>query len=186
MEGVTELGLIEKFSEKGDVIADELTISLKNLNSMMVKIDSSLYSDNRDKIGNTLSSFEKTGKDVQELISKRKHDIDSMIVSMSNVAQNFDQLTEGNKAEVDSMITSLKNASSELEKLSKGLNKTTLSLNDILEKINEGSGTLGKMINDESLYTNMDSLSFNLNELVKNIQKDPKRYLKHMRLVEVF
>jgi len=186
LEGVTEQGLIEKFSEKGDVIADELTISLKNLNSMMVKIDSSLYSDNRDKIGNTLSSFEKTGKDVQELISKRKHDIDSMIVSMSNVAQNFDQLTEGNKAEVDSMITSLKNASSELEKLSKGLNKTTLSLNDILEKINEGSGTLGKMINDESLYTNMDSLSFNLNELVKNIQKDPKRYLKHMRLVEVF
>jgi hypothetical protein len=61
-----------------------------------------------------------------------------------------------------------------------------LSLNDILGKINEGTGTFGKMVNDESLYTNLDSLSFNLNELVKNIQKDPKKYLKHMRLVEVF
>ena len=74
----------------------------------------------------------------------------------------------------------------ELEKLSKGLNETTVSMNEILVKINEGSGTFGKMINDESLYTNMDSLTFNLNELIKNIQEDPKKYLKHMRLVEVF
>ena len=186
LEGVTKQGLIDKFSEKGDKALDELTASLKQLNSIMVKVDSSLYTDNSDPIRNTLKSFEKTGKDVQELISKRKHDIDSMIVSMSNVAQNFDQLTEDNKAEADSMLTNLKNASSELEKLSKGLNKTTLSLNDILEKMNQGTGTLGKMLNDESLYTNLDSLSFNLNELVKNIQKDPKKYLKHMRLVEVF
>lgn len=186
LEGVTEQGLIDKFSEKGDEAIDKLNVSLTRLNGLMGKLDSSLYSDNRDKIGNTLSSFEKTGKDVQQLIERRKSDIDSMIISMSNAAQNFDALSEGNKAEVDSMLTSLKNASMELETLSKGLNKTTLSLNDILGKINEGTGTFGKMVNDESLYTNLDSLSFNLNELVKNIQKDPKKYLKHMRLVEVF
>ncbi|MEP2446838.1 MAG: MlaD family protein [Balneola sp.] len=186
LEGVTEQGVIDKFSEKGDEAIDKLNVSLTRLNGLMGKLDSSLYSDNRDKIGNTLSSFEKTGKDVQQLIERRKSDIDSMIISMSNAAQNFDELSEGNKAEVDSMLTSLKNASMELETLSKGLNKTTLSLNDILGKINEGTGTFGKMVNDESLYTNLDSLSFNLNELVKNIQKDPKKYLKHMRLVEVF
>ncbi|MEQ9091491.1 MAG: MlaD family protein [Balneola sp.] len=186
LEGVTEQGLIDKFSEKGDEAIDKLNISLTKLNGLMGKVDSSLYSDDQDKIKSTLNSFEKTGKDVQQLIERRKNDIDSMIVSMSNVAQNFDELSEGNKAEVDSMLTSLKNTSMELEKLSKGLNKTTLSLNDILEKINDGTGTFGKMVNDESLYTNLDSLSFNLNELVKNIQKDPKKYLKHMRLVEVF
>jgi len=152
----------------------------------MIKVDSSVYSDDRDPIRNTLNSFEKTGNDVQQLISKRKHDIDSMIVSMSNITKNFDDLTENNKAEIDSMLTNLNSASSELDKLSKSLNKTTLSLNEILVKINDGTGTFGKMINDESLYTNMDSLSFNLNELVKNIQKDPGKYLKHMRLVEVF
>ncbi|MEO9884568.1 MAG: MlaD family protein [Balneola sp.] len=184
--GEIDGGIFETFETKGEVLADELTKSLVELNSIMVKIDSSMYSDNRDPIRNTLNSFEKTGKDVQQLISKRKQDIDSMIVSMSNVTQNFDELTENNKEEIDSMLTNLKNASTELEKLSKGLNKTTVSLNEILVKINEGSGTFGKMINDESLYMNMDSLTFNLNELVKNIQRDPKKYLKHMRLIEVF
>ena len=184
--GEIDGGIFETFSTKGETIADELTKSLTQLNSLMIKVDSSVYSDNRDPIRNTLNSFEKTGKDVQQLISKRKHDIDSMIVSMSNITKNFDDLTENNKAEIDSMLTNLNSASSELDKLSKSLNKTTLSLNEILVKINDGTGTFGKMINDESLYTNMDSLSFNLNELVKNIQKDPGKYLKHMRLVEVF
>lgn len=184
--GEIDGGIFETFSTKGEVLADELTKSLVDLNGLMIKIDSSMYSDNRDPIRNTLNNFEKTGKDVQQLIAKRKQDIDSMIVSMSNVTKNFDELTENNKEEIDSMLTNLKNASSELEKLSKGLNKTTVSLNEILVKINEGSGTFGKMINDESLYMNMDSLTFNLNELVKNIQKDPKKYLKHMRLIEVF
>lgn len=186
IHGEIDGGIFETFSTKGEVAIDELTKSLTQLNGLMIKIDSSAYSDNRDPIRNTLNSFEKTGKDVQQLIAKRKHDIDSMIVNMSNITKNFDDLTENNKEEIDSMLTNLKNASSELEKLSKGLNKTTVSLNEILVKINEGTGTFGKMINDESLYTNLDSLSFNLNELVKNIQKDPRRYLKHMRLVEVF
>mgnify|MGYP003664338069 CR=1 FL=1 len=184
--GEIDGGVFESFSTKGEIIADELTKSLTHLNRMMIKLDSSMYSNNRDPIRNTLSSFEKTGKDVQQLIAKRKHDIDTLIVNMSNITKNFDELTENNKEEIDSMLTNLKNASYELDKLSKGLNKTTLSLNEILVKMNEGTGTFGKMINDESLYTNLDSLSFNLKELVKNIQKDPRKYLKHMRLVEVF
>ncbi|MEP1152511.1 MAG: MCE family protein [Balneola sp.] len=184
--GEIDGGIFETFSTKGETIADELTKSLTHLNGLMVKLDSSVYADNRDPIRNTLTSFEKTGKDVQQLIAKRKHDIDSMIVSMSRITQNLDEVTGNNKEEIDSMLTNLNNASSELEKLSKELNKTTLTLNDILVKMNDGTGTFGKMINDESLYTNLDSLSFNLNELVKNIQKDPKKYLKHMRLVEVF
>jgi ABC-type transporter Mla subunit MlaD len=184
--GEIDGGIFETFSTKGETIADELTKSLKNLNGLMVKLDSSVYSDKRDPIKSTLSSFEKTGKDVQQLIAKRKHDIDSMIINMSNITNNLDDLTENNKSEIDSMFTNLNSASSELDKLSKELNKTTLSLNEILVKINQGTGTIGKMINDESLYTNMDSLSFNLNELIKNIQENPRKYLKHMRLVEVF
>jgi ABC-type transporter Mla subunit MlaD len=184
--GEIDGGITETFSTKGEQALDQVNTSLSNLNSLMTKIDSSVYSDNRDPIRSTLTSIEKTGKDVQQLIAKRRQDIDSMIVNMSSITKNFGDLTENNKSEIDSMITNLKNASSELDKLSKGLNKTTLSLNEILVKINEGKGTFGKMINDESLYTNLDSLSFNLNELVKNIQKDPRKYLKHMRLVEVF
>ncbi len=186
IEGEIDDGIFGSIAEKGESIAVELEASLKDLNSLMSKMDSSMYSNNRDPIKKTLDSFAKTGEDVQQLIAKRKGEIDSMIVSMKNVAQNFDDISTENKAEVDSMLTNLNKASAELETLSKNLNKTSTSLNSLLTKMNEGEGTMGKLMNDESLYTNLDSLSFNLNELVKNIQKDPRKYLKHMRLVEVF
>ncbi len=186
IKGRIDGGIFGSIAEKGESIAVELETSLKELNSLMVKVDSSMYSDNRDPIRNMLNSFEQTGKDVQQLVSKRKNEIDSMIVSMKNVAHNLDEMSTQNKADVDSMLTNLSKASAELETLSKNLNKTSLSMNSLLDKMNNGEGTMGKLMNDESLYTNLDSLSFNLNELVKNIQKDPRRYLKHMRLVEVF
>lgn len=186
IEGDIQSSIFESLSDKGDTIADELTQSLQTFNSLLIKVDSSLFSAQKDPIGNTLSNFEKMSVDVQQLIEKRKSDIDSMIVSMSNITKNMDEISGSNKAEIDSMLTNLNSASAELEKLSKGLNKTTVSLNEILSKMNEGQGTLGKMVNDESLYNNLDSLSFNLNELIKNIQSDPKKYLKHMRLIEVF
>jgi hypothetical protein len=42
------------------------------------------------------------------------------------------------------------------------------------------------MVNDPSLYNNLDELTNELNELVKGINEDPGRYLKHMNLIEVF
>ncbi len=186
IDGEIDSGIFGTFADKGEELADKLTKSLKDLNSLLVKVDSSLYSKNKDPINSTLTSFEKIGRDARQLLEKRKADIDSMIVSMSNITQNFDDLTEENKAEIDSMLTNLSIASAELEVLSKNLNKTTTSFNQVLDKINSKEGSLGKMVYDESLYNNLDSLSFNLNELIKNIQKDPKKYLKHMRLIEVF
>ena len=73
-----------------------------------------------------------------------------------------------------------------MDTLSVELNKTTLTLNDVLTKINDGEGSLGKLVNDTSLYNNLDSLTFNLNALIQNINDDPGKYLKHMRLIEVF
>lgn len=186
IHGEIDGGVFGAISEKGEVIAEDLSESLKKINSMMVKIDSSMYSNDRDPVRKILDNFEHTSKDVQQLVERRKSEIDSILISMSNITQNFDELTTENKAELDSMLTYMKGASAELEKLSVGLNETNSSLHEMLIRINNGEGTMGKLMNDESLYTNLDSLTFNLNELVKNIQKDPRKYLKHMRLVEVF
>ena len=84
------------------------------------------------------------------------------------------------------LISNLEAASGRMDTLSAELNKTTLTLNDVLTKINEGQGSLGQLVNDTSLYNNLDSLTFNLNDLIKNINEEPGKYLKHMRLIEVF
>jgi len=74
----------------------------------------------------------------------------------------------------------------QIERLSTELEQTGSKLNDILTKVNNGDGTLGKLVNNPSLYNNLDSLSAEMKTLIKNINEDPRKYLKHMRLIEVF
>ena len=59
-------------------------------------------------------------------------------------------------------------------------------MNSVLKKIDQNEGSLGLLLNDRSLYKNVDSLSYNLNKLIKAIEEDPERYLKHLRLIELF
>ncbi|MBI5805218.1 MCE family protein [candidate division TA06 bacterium] len=50
--------------------------------------------------------------------------------------------------------------------ISDTLNSTAISLNVIMKKIEKGTGTLGKMIDDPRLYTNLDSALVSLNHLI--------------------
>ena len=109
-----------------------------------------------------------------------------MILEARNTMENISDLSSDNKESLTTLIKNLESSSAKLDTLSSGLNKTNITLNEVLVKINNGEGSLGKMVNDPSLYNNIDSLSVNLNELIKNINENPGQYLKHMRLVEIF
>ena len=41
-----------------------------------------------------------------------------------------------------------------------------------------GEGTMGKLMQDEKLYNDIDSLSVNLNRLVRDLRENPDRYVK--------
>ena len=98
----------------------------------------------------------------------------------------LDTLATNNRPRVDSLMVTLEENIRELEKIRVELEGASVGLNEIIEKINSGQGTLGKMVNDPGLYNNLDELTNELNELVKGINEDPGRYLKHMDIIEIF
>ena len=50
-------------------------------------------------------------------------------------------------------------------------------LETILQRMERGEGTLGKLLKDDKLYSNMDRLMVNLDGLVVDLKENPKRYL---------
>ena len=52
------------------------------------------------------------------------------------------------------------------------MRSTVLSLNVIMKKVERGTGTLGKIIDDPRLYTNMDSLLLLTNQLMRKINSN--------------
>ncbi len=57
------------------------------------------------------------------------------------------------------------------------LDSTSQRLSIILGRMEKGEGNLGKLSKDEDLYKNLKNSSEELDKLIKDIKKDPKKYL---------
>jgi ABC-type transporter Mla subunit MlaD len=186
IQGVFEQGMMDTFAEEGEKLSNDISASIRGVERLVTSLNETLSEKNKDNISGIVSDLNSTTGSLNSLIQKRQNDLDTMIMEAKNTMQNLDDISSENKEKLNSMITNLEATSVELETLSAGLNETNLTLNEVLTKINDGEGTLGKMVNDPSLYNNIDSLSVNINQLIKNINNNPGKYLKHMRLIEVF
>ena len=56
-------------------------------------------------------------------------------------------------------------------------NKAMGNLNSIIYKINTGEGDIGQLLNNDTLYRNLEMATHNLNSLVKDIKENPGRYV---------
>jgi len=186
IDGVYEQGIMDSFAAEGEKLSNDISTSIKGMEKLIVGLNETLDDSTKQNISGILGNLRSTTSSLDQVISQRQNDLDQMIVHAKETLGNVNDLSSENKEKLTSLITNLESTSKEMETLSKGLNKTNTTLDDVLTKINNGTGTLGKLANDPSLYNNIDSLSANLNQLIKNINEDPGKYLKHMRLIEVF
>jgi ABC-type transporter Mla subunit MlaD len=186
IDGVYEQGIMDSFAAEGEKLSNDISASIQGVEKLIEGLNETLSDSNKKNISGILGDLRSTTSSLDQVISQRQSDLDQMIIHAKETLGNVNDLSADNKEKLTSMITNLESTSKELETLSKGLNKTNTTLDEVLTKINNGTGTLGKLANDPSLYNNIDSLSVNLNELIKNINEDPGKYLKHMRLIEVF
>jgi phospholipid/cholesterol/gamma-HCH transport system substrate-binding protein len=67
--------------------------------------------------------------------------------------------------------------SMELKEMSKNLNENLVEIKGITAAINKGEGTAGLLIKSDSVHRRVDSLLINLNGLLTDLQKQPKKYI---------
>lgn len=181
IEGVTEV-----LGSKGEELAGDVSESLSELNQFLRQLNSTLDDETRTSVDQTLKNAESAMKTIAGTLEQNQQDIDRAILAASRTMMQLDTLTTDNRPRVDSLLASLEENVSELEKLRTELETASVNLNQILEKINSGEGTMGRLVNDPSLYENLDQLSKEMSELMRGINEDPGRYLKHMSIIEIF
>lgn len=118
------------------------------------------------------------GQNLDQFISRG----DQLVKTLNSIASSLDRLLKTfeakNRSEnlFESLATTAKNLSSATSKMNEELDKIQLksavkNLNSILEKINNGTGTLGALVNDPGLY--YDAKTFiggaNRNKIMRNL-----------------
>ena len=113
----------------------------------------------------------------------------SAINSINNSAYIIEgTLTEKND-KISKTIDNIESISDNLSKVTKELNEFGLSnvlvdlkestegINSVIQNLNSDSSSLGKLINKDELYKNLNSSILSLNNLIDDINENPKKYV---------
>lgn len=186
MKGVYNGGMLETLKKEGQQLSEDVSESFGKLNTLLAQLNTMLNDTTKSRVDSVLHNLTSTSQNISEIFENKQADIEASLKHTHQILATVDTLSMNNKSRVDSVMVSLDQSLDELQKLSHDLNQTNTQLNQILTKINSGQGSLGKMVNDPTLYNNLESLSGEMDSLIKNINENPRKYLKHMSLIKVF
>ncbi len=147
--------------EKTVVSADSLLTSLNKVLDAQTKehLKSSISNLNK-----TLTQFNKTSISVNAILDKNKVKIDGTLTNINKVSSDFSQISDSlSKANIGQTV--------------KNLSETLAKVDKIMEDVQSGKGTLGKMMKDEALYNHLNKTSKELELLLQDLRLNPTRYV---------
>ncbi|SRR6056297_79790 len=167
----SEIKPIKEKSEKMIETIDSLTVMLKN--ATRTDVTKSLrnlhvITQNLKNSSTTLNNLMNAEKDNLQAVIKNTKEISE---NLKNNNDNIDNTLNNVSAITDSLKQA--NLHNTLGKLENTLTRT----DSILNKINRGEGSLGLLVNNDSLYNNLNSTSKDLDILIKDIKENPGRYI---------
>ncbi len=171
-------GQIEPTQQKLDTV-------LVTMNRTLSAVERLLDNDNQNNIkvlienlNRTVGSFNETArsfsststsaneliKDNQKVVNSTLNNANAMLASAKTSAEKFGQTADKlNNLQLEKTLTNFETASENLKEL--------------LNRIERGDGTLGSLVNDKTMYNNLNEATKNLNDLMIDLKQNPNRYV---------
>lgn len=170
--------MMNSISSQVGPVKDQLQQVLKRADSLILNANAITDAQNQAQIrallaslNRTVSSFETTSQQTNRLLANNDPRIQQML-------DNANLATVSARSAIDKYGRVAEQV--DVQKLNNTIDKLSLTsdkLNNVISGIQNGEGSLGKLAKDEQLYQNLNETSANLNELVKDMKANPKRYV---------
>jgi len=146
-----------------------------------------------DNLASSTSRFsglmDKSSKNLEVTLANMAVLTDALVSSntkLSGILNDVSKLTSDlSKVSISETVgksnVTIDQAGRSLKALEETMSQATLmvkDLNKILSGMEKGDGTLGLLLNDNKLYTDLQSTTKNMNLLLQDIRLNPKRYFK--------
>jgi phospholipid/cholesterol/gamma-HCH transport system substrate-binding protein len=168
IEGAYKAGLPEVVAGIGDVM-DDMRSAVRSFSKIMAA-EGSDYT-----LGQSIEKLNSVSEEILRLLRENRDDIRSTTRSMKSVSENLDEIIGDRKGSLVSAIDRLSSAAGRLDSL-------TITLQEVVESVERGEGTLGMLIKEKHLYEEIEGALDSLKSLVNDIREHPERYIK----IEIF
>lgn len=199
-----QLGEAKEYAEDGDTLFADLQLSITQevnrqvapikakAESLLASLDSVLSVIQGVFNPETRANLTKSFSNIEKALSALEHasfGMDTIVtaekVRFREIMQNLESITRNIKNNNERISTAMKNmadisdtlAKAQLGETIRKTNAVMSQISGIVDKINHGEGSLGLLVTNDSLYDNLTAATKSLDELVKDLNQNPKRYV---------
>lgn len=171
LKGETEAGMLDQVTKALGPLERKVNNTLATLDTLLLSftalVDEDTRTDLKEAISNlnqTLISLNGASGSLNSLLANNTNKLDRTFSNLDITASNFAKLS-------DSL------AQIEPGQIIKNLEQATSKLNVIVSRVDNGEGSIGKLLKDEQVYENLEGATKQLEELLQDLKLNPKRYV---------
>lgn len=171
LESITESGLIRSLTENFSGISSTLGTTMESADTLLVNLNRLVIDDSEEglkrmiaEMNTTIASFNRLSNSMNALVSKNDAELSSAIKNFNTISKDLAVLSN------DLKDVKLSESVAKLE-------STLSNIDNLMADVKNGNGTLGKLMTDDKLYTNLEGASKQLEQLLQDFKLNPKRYV---------
>jgi phospholipid/cholesterol/gamma-HCH transport system substrate-binding protein len=129
-------------------------------------------------IKRSLQTFEMTAKRIDDMIKEEKDHFSAIFSNIESISTNL----KNNNENLSEAISNINQISDSLanSNLKQTINNAALAMESaafVLQQIENGDGTIGQLLNNDTLYTNLEAAARDLDKLFLDLRLNPERYV---------
>ena len=180
------IGLFDDAMNRLEPVTDQIKVTVQSLDSVLKNINRIFDPNTKNNlqqaianINTTTASLIVSSASIESMLDKQSGAIASTVNNLNSVTKN---LADHNKEVATTLsnleATSNKLAAADINGTIGNLKTAIENLNGLIKKAASDEGSLGKLINDKTLYNNLNNSLKSANTLLDDLRVHPKRYVQ--------
>lgn len=166
-------GLMDIFSENAEPVSENLSSTLKKLNTVLDNLNA-----NSKRLDTVFRGLQPTPALLNRTLSTANANISELSTSFKSVAGNLNSSLNDLKPTLEN-FRSLSDSLKQME-LTATLNQAQQSLTRLtqtLNNLNDGDNTMSKLMTEDTLYVNLNRLLQSVDSLATHFNENPRHFL---------
>ena len=168
--GIYEMGVPEVVADLGTTVE-----AVAGLSTQLKKVADSIQQNG--SLDQSLANFRTTSEQLKAAVTENRAMLKETMTNLNAASRTAKALTTDREAGLKQTLDSFERSAVSMERLTARLDSLRGALQSVSSKVERGDGTLGKLVNDPKLYEDARASVANLNLLIADIKKNPKKYI---------